>query len=111
LDHARPLENWELPECFDVLRRRQEAELEALGTREFIKVLRLREHATLPELAGAVEYALSIGVVSADAVQLILQARQEKPIDLFCLEGRPHLKGIHVPPPNLLAYRTLRVGA
>lgn len=63
LDYARPLEDWELPECFDVLRRRQEAELEALGTREFIKVLRLREHATLPELADAVEYALSIGVV------------------------------------------------
>jgi transposase len=111
LDYAKPLENWDLPECFDVLRRRQEDELEALGTREFIKVLRLRERATLLELADAVEYALSIGVVSADAVRLILQARQEKPVDLFCLEGRPHLKGIHVPPPNLLAYRNLRVGA
>ena len=39
LDYAKPLENWELPECFRVLRRRQEAELEKHGTREFIKVL------------------------------------------------------------------------
>jgi len=111
LDYAKPLENWELPECFGVLRRRQEAELEKHGTREFIKVLRLLEKATLPELTGAVEYALSIGANSADAVKLILQARQEQPVSLFCLDGRPHLKGVHVPPPNLEAYRSLRVGA
>jgi hypothetical protein len=111
LDYARPLENWNLPECFGLLRRRQEAELEKHGTREFIKVLRLLEHATLPELTGAVEYALLIGANSADAVKLILQARQEQPVNLFCLDGHPHLKGVHVPPPHLEAYRSLRVGA
>jgi transposase len=111
LDYARPLEDWELPDCFGVLRRRQETELEKHGTREFIKVLRLLEHATLPELTGAVQYALSIGANSADAVRLILQARQERPFNLFCLEGRPHLKGVQIPPPNLHAYRSLRVGA
>jgi transposase len=111
LDYARPLEDWKLPDCFGVLRRRQEAELEKQGTREFIKVLRLLEHATLPELTGAVEYALSIGANSADAVKLILQSRREQPVNLFCLDGRPHLKGVHIPPPNLEAYRTLRVGA
>ncbi len=42
---------------------------------------------------------------------MILQTRQEKPVDLFCLEGRPHLKGIQVPLPDLEAYRVLRVGA
>ena len=110
-DHARPLEKWELPDCFGLLRRRQEAELEKHGTREFIKVLRLLEHATLPELTGAVEYALSIGANSADAVKLILQSRREEPVSLFCLEGRPHLKGVQVPPPDLHAYRSLRVGA
>jgi hypothetical protein len=44
--------------------------------REFIKVPRLLENATLPELSGAGEYALSIGTNSADAVKLILEARQ-----------------------------------
>ncbi len=111
LDYARPLENWELPECFGVLRRRQESELEKYGTREFIKVLRLLEHATLAELTGAVEYALSIGANSADAVKLILQSRQEQPVSLFCLDGRPHLKGVQIPPPSLHAYQSLRVGA
>jgi transposase len=109
-DYARPLD-WELPDCFGVLRRRLEAELERHGTREFIKVLRLLEHATLPKLAAAVEYSLSIGVHSADAVRLILQARQEQPVGLFCLDGHPHLQGVHVPPPDLAAYQTLRVGA
>ena len=33
LDYARPLEDWELPECFGVLRRRLEAELGGPGTR------------------------------------------------------------------------------
>jgi len=111
LDYARPLENWELPDCFSVLRRRLETELEQHGTREFIKVLRLLEHATLPKLAAAVEYSLSIGVHSADAVRLILQARQEQPVGLFCLDGHPHLQGVHVPPPDLAAYQILRVGA
>lgn len=109
LDYAKPLENWGLPSCFAVLRRRQEAQLERLGTREFIKVLRLLAHASLPELTGAVEQALSIGANSADALRLILQGRQEKTVDLFCLQGHPHLKGVHVPPPNLHVYQTLRM--
>ena len=94
-----------------MLRRRQEAILKNLGTREFIKVLRLLEHASLAELTAAVDYALSIGVTSADAVRLILRSQQEPPVDLFCLDGRPHLQGVRVPLPNLQAYQSLRVGA
>ena len=52
---------WELPECFAILRRRLEADLGIGGTREFIKVLRLMEHATLGELDRAVDQALAIG--------------------------------------------------
>ncbi len=54
-DFARPLEQWELPLCFRLLRRRLEADLGSKGTREFIKVLRLMERASLGELTGAVE--------------------------------------------------------
>ncbi|MCA9091445.1 MAG: transposase, partial [Planctomycetaceae bacterium] len=35
-DHARPFEDWELPVCFVILRRRFEAEFQGQGTREFI---------------------------------------------------------------------------
>jgi transposase len=108
LDFARPLEGWELPVCFGILRRRLEAEFGGPGTRQFIKVLRLLEWADPGELTRAVEQALGLGVADADAVRLILEHRRERPAGLFCLDGRPHLKLVHVPGPDLTGYRSLR---
>ncbi|MCX5660575.1 MAG: IS21 family transposase [Planctomycetota bacterium] len=110
LDFARPLENWLLPECFGVLRRRLENELAGLGTRQFIKVLRLLEGSSVRQVADAVEQALAIHTLSVDAIRLILQQRQEKPVGLFCLDGRPHLKSVQVQTPDLRAYRCLLAG-
>jgi transposase len=105
-DYAKPLENWDLPGCFQVLRRRQEAEWDQ-GTREFIKVLRLLERATLPELTQAVERALAIDATSVDAVRLLLQSQREEPVRWFRLDGRPHLAAVRIPPPNLRSYASL----
>ena len=110
LDVARPLEQWELPDCFTVLRRRMENERDDDGTREYIKVLRLLESATIRQVADAVEYALSIGTIDGDAIQLILEHRREQPCPLFQLDGRPHLAGVHVDLPDLCAYDELLVG-
>jgi transposase len=110
LDFARPLEHWHLPGCFAVLRRRLEGELGHKGTREYIKVLRLLEHASLGQLTAAVEQTLAIGALSADAVRVILQARQEQPVGLFSLDGRPHLKLVRVQAPDLRAYGVLAGG-
>jgi hypothetical protein len=107
LDFARPLEALELPSLFSLLRRRLEADLGSSGTREFIKVLRLMERATLGELEGAVEVALSIGATSSDAISLILFHRQERPVGLFSLDGHPHLRSVAVEPPDLSAYAML----
>jgi transposase len=110
LDFARPLEHWHLPGGFAVLRRRLEGDLGRRGTREYIKVLRLLEYASLGQLTEAVEQTLAIGALSADAVRVILQARQEQPVGLFSLEGRPHLKLVRVQAPDLCAYRALARG-
>lgn len=110
LDVARPLEDWKLPECFGILRRRLENELESKGTREFIRVLRLLESTTVRELANAVEHALSIGVINHDAIRLILEHRREQPVRMFSLDGRLHLAAVRVQPPDLHAYRGLLVG-
>ncbi len=110
LDFARPLEGWNLPVCFEVLRRRLEAKLGHKGTREFVKVLRLLESAFIPQLTGAIEQTLAIGAVSYDAVRVILQTRQEEPVGLFSLDGRPHLKLLNVESPDLDAYRALVAG-
>ena len=106
-DFARPLERWQLPLCFGLLRRRLEADLGSTGTREFIKVLRLMERASLHQLTGAVEAALRIGATSADAVALILYHRAEQPVGLFSLDGHPHLKSVQIDPPDLTSYAAL----
>jgi transposase len=110
LDFAAPLAGWELPVCFGVLRRRLEAEFGGPGTRQFIKVLRLLEGSSLRELARAVERALELGLADADAVRLILEHRREDPVGLFNLDGRPHLKLVGVPSPDLSAYASLTAG-
>src|SRR5271169_3090505 len=107
IDFARPLENWELPGCFATLRRRLEADLGHKGTREFIKVLRLLENATLLALTKAVESAITIGATGSDAIALILMHHAEQPVELFSLDGHPHLKAVDIEPPDLTAYRAL----
>jgi hypothetical protein len=109
-DFAAPLEGWELPVCFGVLRRRLEAEFGGPGTRRFIKVLRLLEGASPAELTRAVEAALELGTADADAVRLILEHGRERPAGLFCLDGRPHLRLVGVPAPDLTAYASLTAG-
>jgi transposase len=104
-DFSRPLEEWTLPSCFDLLRRRLESDMEgSKGTREFIKVLRLLEKASLSQLTKAVEQALFIGATSVDAVKLILAYGRQEPIALFCLDGHPHLKSVRVPEVDLSCY-------
>jgi transposase len=110
LDFAAPLQGWELPVCFGVLRRRLEAEFGGPGTRRFIKVLRLLEWASPRDLTRAVERALELGVADADAVRLILEHGRERPAGVFCPDGRPHLKLVGVPAPDLSAYASLTAG-
>ena len=70
------------------------------------------EAATLNELTGAVEQALSIGATGSDAIGLILTHAKETPVGLFSLDGLPHLKAVALEPPDLGAYRALtEIGA
>lgn len=108
-DHAQPLEGWELPVCFGILRRRLEAELGGLGTREFIKVLRLLERHSLSSLKQAVQHGLEINATSGDAIRLILEYQQEEPVALFSLDGRPHLKLVRIAQTDVSVYQSLLV--
>jgi len=107
LDYARPLEDWQLPECFALLRRRLEAADPRHGTRSYIRVLRLLERFSLPQLTAAIEYALDIDVIDADSIRTIVEHRTERPMGLFSLEGRPHLAHIRVETTDVAAYGAL----
>ncbi|QDT35994.1 Mu transposase domain-containing protein [Stratiformator vulcanicus] len=109
-DHARLLEDWRLPDCFGLLRRRLEADAPGHGTRSFIRVLRLLEQFTLPELTGAVEYALGLDVLDVDGIRMIARHRRDRPVRLFSLEGRPHLAHVRVEETNVAAYQVLLEG-
>ena len=110
LDFARPLEDWHLPDCFGVLRRRLEGEQQSAGRREFIRVLRLLETLALAELTCAIERALAIGAFTVDAIRLLAQHGREQPTQWFSLDGRPHLQGHEIPPPPLEHYASLLPG-
>jgi hypothetical protein len=105
-DFARPLEKWDLPECYGVLRRRLEAD-DRHGTKAFIRVLRLLETHPLPQLTDAIEYALDIGIEDLDSIRSVLEHRADRPTELFRLDGRPHLAGVKVPPTDVAAYAEL----
>jgi transposase len=106
-DFAKPLENWELPECFALLRRRLEADDPRGGTRSFIRVLRLLEKFSLPQLSAAVEYAVDIDVMDADSIRTIVEHRSDQPVKLFPLDGRPHLAHVCVETTRVSAYQVL----
>jgi transposase len=106
-DYARPLENWQLPDCFALLRRRLEAADQQHGTRSFIRVLRLLEKFSLVQLTEAVEYALDIDVIDADSIRTIVEHRADRPVKLFPLDGRPHLAHVRVETTNVSSYQAL----
>ena len=106
-DHARPLENWQLPEGFALLRRRLEAQHGGPGTREFIRVLRLLESFTLTALTDAANYALDIDVIDPDSIRMIVEYRSQAPVELFSLDGRPELARVCVETTDVAAYQSL----
>lgn len=107
LDHARPFEDWELPGCFDDLRRRLEAEHGADGTRDFIQVLMLLGKYPITRLVKAVKKALDYGAIRPDAVKQFLFDDPDLRRTAFRLDGREHLKAVNVSGTDVSAYGDL----
>lgn len=109
LDHALPLADLDLPECFDTLRRRLELKQarEGEGVREYIRVLRLLEKHSVAAVRRAVEQSLGIGACSYDAICLFLLPQQSWWHKTFRLDGREHLSHVKVMHPDISVYRVL----
>jgi hypothetical protein len=96
-----------LPDCFGRLRRRLEEADPKEGTRRYIGVLRLLETHPLAAVAAAVERALALAIVDAGAVRLLLEQARQQPAGTFDLAGRPQLRAVQLPPPDLTVYNSL----
>jgi transposase len=107
LDHARPLEGWKLPPCFNVLRRRLEAQHEGEGTRQYIGVLRLLETRSVRQVTRAVEKGLRSGALTRDAIAQFLLTGQQWRATTFSLDGREHLRQVRVAQTDVTAYSAL----
>ena len=110
LDHAKPLKDWKLPECFGLLRARLEREGQARGTREFIRVLRLLEKHPLTKVTKAVDKAMRLRRCNRDVVAQYLYPDEPFSPPTFPLDGREHLQGVCVHAPDLTAYQALLGG-
>lgn len=107
IDYARPLQEWKLPECFGILRRRMENQRQGEGTREYIRVLRLLEKHPIARLRKAIEDGLEVGALTCDAVAQFLYPRADLRETLFILDEHPHLRHVQVAMPDVSVYQTL----
>jgi transposase len=109
LDFSRPLSGLDIPECFNLLRRRlvQEQRKEGEGLREFIKVLRLLEDYSMAQVKQAVKRGLVMRVHSRDAIAQFLLPRSPWRHSTFLLDGREHLRRVTITAPDVSSYQTL----
>ena len=108
---AKPFEDFTLPGCFDVLRRRCENEMAQDGTKEYIRVLRLLANYRLSDLTSAVEKALKVRAVTKEAIEQFLPSAKPFSQTLFTLAERKHLRFVQVSKTDVNDYRNLMGGS
>ena len=59
------------------------------------------------DLRVAVERAAVMMSVNADVVELLIRARNERPVELSSLDGHAHLASVHLESLDLSTYATL----
>lgn len=110
LDYAEPLDEWELPQCFHVLRGRLENDARIQGIKEYIQILRLLEKHPVNRVAHAIDKALRLRHCSRDIVAQYLYPDELPVAPTFVLDGREQLQGVRVDAPDLCAYAELLGG-
>jgi len=107
LDYGRPFADWDLPECFAVLRARLEHEFGGEGTREYIRVLKLLAEHSLAEVGHAIERGLRCNALIRDAIAQFLIPQEDWRQGSFRLDGREHLRQVQVAQTEVAAYAAL----
>lgn len=85
LDGAAPFAGWELPGCFETLRRFLEARSGVGGKREYIQVLQLLRDFRVPEVRRAIEKAFDCGAACFDSIKMIVMTGREPAFEVVRL--------------------------
>jgi hypothetical protein len=109
LDHARPLEDWHLPDCFDTYRRCLEDHRDN-GTKEYIRVLLLLNKYSMGRISRAINKALNYRIYCYDAILQFLLTTEDYAFTTFSLAGREHLRHVVVNTTDVSAYSSLISG-
>jgi len=110
LDHGYPLKKLNLPDSFEILRKKLEAQLpdKHEGTKQYIQILQLLEKYSLRRLSRAVEKALRLPCPCVDIVSQYCMDVEHPSALTFNLAGREHLASVQVDQPELDRYDNLK---
>jgi hypothetical protein len=109
LDHARPLEDWQLPVCFNTYRTLLETHRDN-GTKEYIQILLLLKKYSIRQIAKAITKALNYRIYCYDGILQFLLTTEDYAFTTFSLAGRKHLRRIVVNKTDTSVYSSLVSG-
>jgi len=109
LDHARPLEDWQLPVCFNTYRKCLEAHRDN-GTKEYIHILLLLNKYSVWQISRAINKALNYRIYCYDGILQFLLTTEDYAFTTFSLAGRDHLRSVAVHTTKAKAYSSLVSG-
>jgi len=109
LDGAMPFTGWELPKCFEALRRYLEARNGNSGKREYVQVLQLLRDYGMSEVRKGIEKAFECNSVNFESIKLLLMSGREISFEAVRL-SEARLRGlpkIAIRPANINRYNEL----
>lgn len=113
LDGAMPFTDWELPKCFETLRRYLEARNGNPGKREYIQILQLLRDYGMSEVSRAVERAFEYNAVNFESIRLLIMSGRDLSFEAVRL-SEERLRGlpkVTVRPADINCYTELMKGA
>ena len=112
LDGAMPFTSWELPNCFQTLRRYLEVRDDNRGKREYIMILQLLRDFQVSEVKRAIEKALDYNCVSIESINMLLLSSREPSFEAIPLspERLVGLPKVHIADADASCYRDLLRG-
>jgi len=93
LDGALPFTDWQLPRCFDTLRRYLEARNGNPGKREYILILQLLRNYGISEVRRAVERAFEYNAVNFESIKMLIMSGRDKSFEAVRL-SEARLQGL-----------------